>query len=113
MPEEVNFYIDILADDFCDVDKAGKYVLKENVPDSPEDSDNRLSSEVNELVCESSSASKANTAKEEEKDNHNKGRWSTQEHQLFLEALQIYGKEWELVEKHIGTRDAAHVRSHA
>jgi MYB-related transcription factor LHY len=41
------------------------------------------------------------------------GRWTDEEHELFLEALKIYGKDWEAVEKHIGTRDAAHVRSHA
>ena len=42
-----------------------------------------------------------------------KGRWTDEEHDRFLEALRIYGKDWDKIEKHIGTRDAAHARSHA
>jgi hypothetical protein len=30
-----------------------------------------------------------------------------------LEALRIYGKNWEKMEGHVKTRDAAHCRSHA
>jgi SHAQKYF class myb-like DNA-binding protein len=41
------------------------------------------------------------------------GRWTDQEHDLFLEALKIYGKDWENIERHVGTRDVIHVRSHA
>lgn len=31
----------------------------------------------------------------------------------MLEALRIYGKDWDQVEAHIKTRDAVHIRSHA
>ena len=31
----------------------------------------------------------------------------------FLEALKLYGKNWSLVHKHIGTRSSAQTRSHA
>lgn len=41
------------------------------------------------------------------------GRWSDEEHERFLEALRIYGKDWDKIQKHLGTRDAAHCRSHA
>jgi SHAQKYF class myb-like DNA-binding protein len=41
------------------------------------------------------------------------GRWSDEEHYKFLEALRIYGKDWDKIQAHIGTRDAAHCRSHA
>lgn len=41
------------------------------------------------------------------------GRWTKQEHELFLEALLIYGKDWTKIEKHVSTRDAIHIRSHA
>ena len=44
---------------------------------------------------------------------YNVGRWTDREHELFLEALLIYGKDWDLIESHIQTRDAAHARSHA
>jgi len=37
----------------------------------------------------------------------------TEEHDLFLEALRINGKDWNKMEEHIQTRDAAHCRSHA
>jgi hypothetical protein len=30
-----------------------------------------------------------------------------------LEALKIHGKNWENIQRHVGTRDAAHIRSHA
>lgn len=42
-----------------------------------------------------------------------KGRWLPDEHERFLEALRIHGKDWELIKDHVGTRDAAHTRSHA
>jgi len=35
------------------------------------------------------------------------------EHLRFLEALKLYGKDWELIEKHVGNRDIKNIRSHA
>ncbi len=32
------------------------------------------------------------------------GRWSDYEHRRFLEGLKLYGKDWRLIEEHIGTR---------
>lgn len=52
----------------------------------------------------------------EVKDDGNKqnvGRWTEDEHELFLEALRIYGKDWNSITVHVGSRDAAHCRSHA
>lgn len=43
----------------------------------------------------------------------NIGRWSKEEHELFLEALLIFGKDWTKIEAHVKTRDAIHIRSHA
>ncbi len=47
------------------------------------------------------------------KEDFKSGKWTPLEHELFLEALTIHGKDWELIEKHIGTRDAKNIRSHA
>ena len=41
------------------------------------------------------------------------GRWTQQEHLLFIEGLKIYGKNWKKVESYIGTRTGTQIRSHA
>jgi len=41
------------------------------------------------------------------------GRWTQQEHVLFIEGLKIYGKNWKKVESYIGTRTGTQIRSHA
>lgn len=41
------------------------------------------------------------------------GRWTQQEHVLFIEGLKIYGKNWKKVESFIGTRTGTQIRSHA
>jgi len=40
-------------------------------------------------------------------------KWSPKEHRRFLQALKLYGKDWPAVEKHVKTRSAKQVRSHA
>jgi SHAQKYF class myb-like DNA-binding protein len=32
------------------------------------------------------------------------GRWTKEEHQLFVQAMNLYGKDWKKVEKHVKTR---------
>lgn len=54
--------------------------------------------------------SSSDTSKE---NNHGKGRWTQQEHALFLEGLMWYGNEWKNVQRHIKTRSATQARSHA
>jgi len=41
------------------------------------------------------------------------GRWTKEEHQKFVEALKLFGKNWKSVEEYIGTRTGAQIRSHA
>lgn len=41
------------------------------------------------------------------------GRWTPYEHSRFLEALRIYGKDWTMIEMHVGTRDVKNIRAHA
>ncbi len=43
----------------------------------------------------------------------NQGRWTDEEHEKFLKALEIYGKDWNLVHDYIGSRTSAQTRSHA
>lgn len=45
--------------------------------------------------------------------NGNAGRWTDEEHERFLEALKIYGKNWNKVHRYVGTRTSAQTRSHA
>jgi len=50
---------------------------------------------------------------EEAAANGNAGRWTDEEHARFLEALHLYGKNWNKVHIYVGTRSSAQTRSHA
>ncbi len=41
------------------------------------------------------------------------GKWTEEEHRLFLEALELYGNVWKNVEAYVGTRTCAQIRSHS
>lgn len=41
------------------------------------------------------------------------GRWETDEHIRFIEAINNYGNDWKEVQKYVGTRSSNQVRSHA
>jgi SHAQKYF class myb-like DNA-binding protein len=41
------------------------------------------------------------------------GRWTKEEHQRFIDAIRLHGKNWKKVEEYIGTRNGPQVRSHA
>ena len=41
------------------------------------------------------------------------GRWTTEEHRLFIEGLAKHGKDWKKIEDLLKTRDGAQIRSHA
>lgn len=43
----------------------------------------------------------------------NTGRWTQEEHKLFLEAIEIHGRDWKLVQDYVGTRTSTQARSHA
>ena len=43
----------------------------------------------------------------------NTGRWTRLEHKMFLDALELYGKDWKKVQQHVGTRTTTQARSHA
>lgn len=39
--------------------------------------------------------------------------WSNHEHQLFLESLKLYERDWKKIADHIGTKSVIQIRSHA
>lgn len=41
------------------------------------------------------------------------GRWTSEEHEKFLEGLKMFGRDWRQIEEHIGSRTCAQIRSHA
>lgn len=41
------------------------------------------------------------------------GRWTEEEHEIFLEGLQLHGKQWKTIATMIGTRTVVQVRTHA
>ena len=63
-------------------------------------------------VTESKKGSKRKRSQQLKRDPTN-GRWTPQEHQSFLEGLNVFGREWKKVAARIPTRTSAQIRSHA
>lgn len=47
------------------------------------------------------------------KGHYKSGRWTRMEHFKFLEALKLFGKEWQKVQQHVFSRTSTQARSHA
>jgi SHAQKYF class myb-like DNA-binding protein len=43
----------------------------------------------------------------------NTGMWTPDEHQRFIEAIKMFGKDWVAIEQHVQTRSAKQVKSHS
>ena len=41
------------------------------------------------------------------------GRWTSEEHELFLQGMMLHGREWKKVQAVVRTRTSAQIRSHA
>jgi SHAQKYF class myb-like DNA-binding protein len=77
----------------------------------------------NHIVSINTAASKGGQAYEEEAPpvqnsapsdrGRTSGRWTSEEHKKFVEALKKFGKHWKKVEEYIQTRSGAQIRSHA
>jgi SHAQKYF class myb-like DNA-binding protein len=53
------------------------------------------------------------TPTEGDSSKENVGRWSEEEHQVFIQGLERYGKQWKTIANMIGTRTVVQVRTHA
>uniref|UniRef100_A0A0G4HVQ9 Uncharacterized protein n=1 Tax=Chromera velia CCMP2878 TaxID=1169474 RepID=A0A0G4HVQ9_9ALVE len=49
----------------------------------------------------------------DDKDSGSSGRWTPEEHELFVQAMAKYGKDWSSIQKIVTTRTSTQLRSHA
>ena len=81
-----------------------------------EDPDRTITeSDSDDKIAEScmKNSSYQRTSSKQRENSHEHGRWTQEEHNLFLEGLVLYGNEWKLVQRHIKSRSATQARSHA
>ena len=62
---------------------------------------------------EENSPSRRNLNTSENKPKLDRGRWRSEEHELFLKGLKLYGRDWKKIESLVGTRTGPQIRSHA
>ena len=105
MKEELFYYMDVLKDDF-DIQEA------KTKDTSVADSEDAVGQNDSHNSMPEGEYPKTQVLKEAPKV-YAKGRWTTEEHNKFLEALRIHGKNWDAITDHIGSRDTTHIRSHA
>lgn len=56
---------------------------------------------------------RANSGKVEGREDGVSGRWTAEEHEKFLAAIELYGRDWKKVQLYVGTRSTTQTRSHA
>jgi len=60
-----------------------------------------------------SATTPASQQQQQQQQRERTGRWLPEEHRLFLEGLERFGKKWTKISAYIGTRTAMQVRTHA
>ena len=130
MYDTTDFFFDVLRQDFCIQKEDGTYEMDDPAAmidhedfsgktpatneNSEQPSDHRAGSFSSEPQITVSQEKKQLREQKEKVEVQKKlGRWTPDEHQKFLEALKIYGKDWEEIEKYVGTREISNIRSHA
>jgi len=97
-----------------DVQKTYDIKAHDSMPSSGVKEDTGPAKNVNQVLhCTSGQPAKKKRRKAEKKEGQLSGRWTTEEHQAFLEGLKVHGREWKKVAENIKTRTSAQIRSHA
>ena len=86
--------------------------LNRTITDSESNEERQLPTDLDESSTLNKSSTVSNRKQRSERE-HEHGRWTPEEHDLFLEGLMLYGNEWKSVQGHIKTRSATQARSHA
>lgn len=97
-------------DDYPEVDD------EEDMEDDEEegdDDDDGMGVDTDEPRARMSNADPSTVGRVVETGREHTGRWTKEEHEAFLSALQLYGKEWKKVAAKVKTRTVVQTRTHA
>ena len=107
--EESHYYVDVLCDDFCEIaNNEIVYIEQDSAPTDQTIANESTAAKVNSSTfgADESSNEKSEDLKKkkdltdkqrEQNMKFKTGRWTDEEHELFLEGLRMYEKDWELV----------------
>eukprot|EP00981_Chlorochromonas_danica_P011370 scaffold3979_cov158-Ochromonas_danica.AAC.3 len=99
-----------------EIENGGEEVVEivENDPTSS----SSIASEMNDTKAEdeqvevNKSSMEEGAEEDEDEEKFNTGRWYRSEHRRYLEGLEQFGDDWELISKYVGSRTSVQVQSH-